>query len=183
MRTFLSSLVCLIAGICIGYFLLNPKEDITPICDVTEAVITDSIRYDDPKPEVEKNVGTKVVRLSLASSSKPKSSKPVWTDQPQCPNVVEENVEADHPPDSVEVVVPIVQKVYSDSTYRAYVSGFNPSLDSIFVYRTTKYVTITKTQQAKPKLFSVGVQAGYGMTPRGFQPYIGLGIGISLISF
>ena len=33
-------------------------------------------------------------------------------------------------PDSVNVVIPITQKVYDEDTYTAFVSGYNPSLDS-----------------------------------------------------
>lgn len=75
--------------------------------------------------------------------------------------------------DSVEVELPIEQKVYSDSLYKAWVSGFDARLDSIYIYQPTRYITIKTTEQ--PSRWSWGVQAGMGITPKGLQPYIGLG--------
>lgn len=80
--------------------------------------------------------------------------------------------------DSV-AVVPITQKMYRDSTYTAWVSGFHPSLDSIHVQART--ITV----QAQPlkvqvKRWGVGIQGGYGFTPKGLQPYIGVGINYNI---
>lgn len=75
--------------------------------------------------------------------------------------------------DSVEVELPIEQKVYKDSLYKAWVSGFDARLDSIYLYQPTRYITIKTTEQ--PSQWSWGVQAGMGITPKGLQPYIGLG--------
>lgn len=86
-------------------------------------------------------------------------------------------------PDSVSIKIPIIQKVYVDTLYRAYVSGYNVNLDSIFVNRVTDYVYETKVIPAKMKRFNLGVQAGYGYTPKGFQPFIGVGVTYSLFSF
>lgn len=83
--------------------------------------------------------------------------------------------------DSVEVVVPIIQKVYEDSLYRAYVSGYRPQLDSIFVYPRTRYVTVTR--QAKPKRWGIGLQAGYGVGCGGTGPYVGIGVNYNLYNF
>lgn len=80
--------------------------------------------------------------------------------------------------DSVEVVVPIEQKVYSDENYRAYISGFNARLDSIDIFQRT--TTITNIRQAKQSRFSIGINAGYGITPKGSQPYIGVGVTFKL---
>lgn len=79
--------------------------------------------------------------------------------------------------------VPITQKVYEDSLYTAYVSGFHASLDSIIVRKrivtNTIRETVTKTV-TKKRLFGFGVQAGYYLTPAGLQPGIGLGVHINL---
>lgn len=75
--------------------------------------------------------------------------------------------------DSVEVELPIEQKVYSDSLYKAWVSGFDARLDSIYIYQPTRYITIKTTEQQSR--WSWGVQAGMGITPKGLQPYIGIG--------
>lgn len=72
--------------------------------------------------------------------------------------------------------VPITQKVYGDSTYTAWVSGFHVSLDSIVVRNKiiTHSVreTITKTKKQR---FTIGLQGGLYLTPKGFQPGIGIG--------
>ena len=52
--------------------------------------------------------------------------------------------------DSITVEIPITQKVYEDSVYQAWVSGYKPSLDSIKVFQsvTTITHTITNTESA-----------------------------------
>lgn len=83
--------------------------------------------------------------------------------------------------DSVTVNVPITQKRYSDSTYTAYVSGYQPSLDSIFVYpRTT---VIRERTYKPPNKWHIGLSAGYGFGRQGLSPYVGVGITYSIISF
>ena len=69
-------------------------------------------------------------------------------------------------------------KEYKDSNYTAYISGIDARMDSIFVYPKNIYTERieTRTIRIKPKRWNVGLQAGYGMTPKGFTPYIGLGV-------
>lgn len=71
-----------------------------------------------------------------------------------------------------QVVIPITQKVYEDSTYKAWVSGYMPSLDRLEIYRPT--ITITKYNK---KRFTFGPQFGAGVdviTGR-FALYAGFG--------
>lgn len=83
------------------------------------------------------------------------------------------------------VRLPIEQKRYTDdSTYTAYVSGYRPRLDSITVCPRRETVVISKTETATPKAagakkgrLTFGLQGGYGLTPKGLQPYIGIGAG------
>ena len=84
--------------------------------------------------------------------------------------------------DSVAVEIPITQKVYEDSTYKAWVSGFHANLDSINVYQSTNTITITKTIKDK-KRFGVGIGVGVGTDGKGITPYIGIGIHYDLIGF
>lgn len=83
------------------------------------------------------------------------------------------------PDDSVTVQIPITQKRYETDRYRAYVSGYRPSLDSLIIFPQRQVVRIRE----KPRRWHVGVQAGYGVTPAGFQPYIGVGVSYDLFSF
>lgn len=83
--------------------------------------------------------------------------------------------------DSAEVEVPVTQHVYRTPQFEAYVSGYRPSLDSIMVFN--RHVESVVTAPARPERFSVGLQAGYGFTPKGFQPYIGIGLSVRLLEF
>ena len=83
--------------------------------------------------------------------------------------------------DSIELQIPISQNTYVTDDYRAYVSGYSAKLDSIFINR--KETTLHIRDPAKQKKFTIGLQAGYGMTPKGFQPYIGLGVTYNLMSW
>lgn len=81
--------------------------------------------------------------------------------------------------DSVEVDIPITQKHYSDSAYEAWVSGYMPNLDSLRLYQRT--VTERIYIKQKPHRWNVGISAGYGITPKGFQPYLGVGVTYNLL--
>lgn len=83
--------------------------------------------------------------------------------------------------DSIKVEIPILSKVYEDSTYTAYVSGYRANLDSIFVYPRREVITIT--DKAMHKRWSIGIQAGYGFGRNGLSPYIGIGISYNLLGF
>lgn len=77
--------------------------------------------------------------------------------------------------DSATVLLAMERKVYGDSTFRAVVSGVRVSLDSMTVYPRT--ITVTRTLPPKvPRRWGLGVQAGVGLTPKGIQPYVGLGV-------
>lgn len=80
--------------------------------------------------------------------------------------------------DSVNVILPITQKKYEDSTYTAWVSGFRPNLDSINIYRKTVYKTITE----KPVRWGIGLVGGYGYGTKGTTPFIGVGIYYRLVN-
>lgn len=84
--------------------------------------------------------------------------------------------------DSAIVELPITQRHYADSTYEAWVSGpVDPRLDSIRVFAPT--TIITKREWKPPKRWHIGITAGYGYGAKGFQPYIGVGVTYSIISF
>lgn len=84
--------------------------------------------------------------------------------------------------DSVQVTLPITQKVYEDSLYTAYVSGYKPSLDSIRLRYPVITTTITKTVDRKRSRLHVGLIGGYGygFKCKQLEPFIGLGLSIDL---
>jgi len=79
--------------------------------------------------------------------------------------------------DSIEVPIPIMQKRYDDSLYTAWVSGYEPNLDSIRLHQPEIITTITKTIVKPSPLITVGIQAGggYGVFNRQFDMYVGVG--------
>lgn len=81
--------------------------------------------------------------------------------------------------DSISVSLPIEQKHYCDSTYDAWVSGYELFLDSIKVYNKFEQITIKEKQ----KKWGIGIQGGIGVTPKSVQPYVGIGISYNLFSF
>lgn len=82
--------------------------------------------------------------------------------------------------DSGFIQVPIHTSIYEDSTYRAVVTGYHASLDSIMVKNRIITRTIPCTP-AKRKKFGVGVSAGYDVI--GNCPSITIGLNYNLLSF
>lgn len=80
--------------------------------------------------------------------------------------------------DTVFVYIPITQKVYHDSLYTAWVSGYSAKLDSIELYNRER--TIFIHDKVKRKRFGLGVQAGYGYPHGG---YVGIGISYNLFNW
>ena len=87
--------------------------------------------------------------------------------------------------DTIAVPVPIERRVYADSNYRAVVSGWHPSLDSISVYPATKNVTRWRERVEKERSrWGLGIQAGAGLSANGVAaPYIGVGVQYNLFSW
>lgn len=88
--------------------------------------------------------------------------------------------------DTTFVVLPRSQREYADSLYTAWVSGYDPRLDSIRIVRTLHVVTQTVTVKEPPKRWGLGVTAGYGLTlapqPQ-LSPFIGVGVSYNLVSW
>lgn len=88
--------------------------------------------------------------------------------------------------DSIEVELPVVERYYEDSLYEAWVSGpVDPRLDSLKIYSRTEYITkyATLRERDPPKRWHIGITAGYAATPKGFQPYVGMGVTYSILSW
>ena len=86
--------------------------------------------------------------------------------------------------DSIFVEVPIEQKVYSDSNYTAWVSGYHPKLDSISItHQEVSFHKLVNSSSKGSKRLYLGIQVGYGITPRGMQPYLGLGVSYRFVGF
>lgn len=77
--------------------------------------------------------------------------------------------------DTVYVDLPREQKAYKDSTYEAWVSGVEPNLDSIKVFRQNIYTTITNTVEVPAKR-----KPDYIELDGKFVYYNGLGLPVTL---
>ena len=151
--------------------------------EVLRDTVIDTIPYYKPVPK-----DSLVVRYELAKLPIDKGNKPYYAslslskamdDTILAENYAHKSVE--NIPDSVQVKISITQKRYGDSTYTAWVSGYDVHLDSIYVYPKHEYI-MRKIKQP-PKKWHIGVTAGYGFGKQGMQPYIGIGLTYSLISF
>ena len=85
-------------------------------------------------------------------------------------------------PSPLFVALPVEQKRYEDSLYTAWVSGYEPALDSIDLRLPTITETVTKTIVKPSPLITFGVQigGGYGVFYRQPDVYIGVGGQINL---
>lgn len=80
-------------------------------------------------------------------------------------------IEGDTVREPIFVPIRITQKEYLTDDYHAWVSGYNPSLDSIDIFRKT--MSITKRQSSRR--WGIGITAGYGIGRNGLSPYVGIG--------
>lgn len=154
------AVICLIAGVAFRCQEEKEAQTITHI-DTTRVVVYDTVTYRQPIA-----VDSVVLRYETIKVRK----------------VVSDTIRVlQSAEDSVAVEIPITQKHYADSTYSAWVSGYDPCLDSIKVYPRTEVVTITKQIQDKPKRLGIGIQGGVGIGKGGFTPYIGVGVQYNII--
>lgn len=100
------------------------------------------------------------------------------------------------------LMIPIEQKYYAGESYKAWVSGYNPRLDSIVVYNTIQTISQIKGKDtenrlsiearflAAPDLFLPSIGARYsrgglfaevgGMYRNGIKPYLQVGYSLTL---
>jgi hypothetical protein len=79
-------------------------------------------------------------------------------------------------------MVPITQKVYEDSLYKAWVSGYNQRLDSLHLYRKEVYIPMVIETKVKPKIvFSAGVYGGFGV--KGADYGLGISVGVPILTW
>lgn len=81
------------------------------------------------------------------------------------------------------ILLPVTQKHYSAIDYDAWVSGYEPQLDSIRTYSRRSIITLPSAAKADRKRFGIGIQAGCGLGKDGLAPYIGLGLSYRLLEF
>lgn len=77
--------------------------------------------------------------------------------------------------DTVAVEVPITSKHYGGENYDAWISGYEPSLDSIKVYQQTQIITETITRMKPPNKWELDLVGGinYEVCKKKYTPHIG----------
>ena len=100
----------------------------------------------------------------------PKEIKVVKTDTVYLPSIDEK--------DSANVLLPITEKVYGDSTFRAVISGYNPRLESLTFYPTTTTITEKKVIKTSENGFKISpsIGVGYGVIHNNIDMYVGLSL-------
>lgn len=142
----LAAPLLLLTGFALGNFCTCRRAKEAPEPPVIVRV--DTVRIVTPEPVVVKYIGREVIAVARADIHAP----------------------VDSCPDSAVVELPRTQALCAGEGYRAYVSGVRPRLDSLVFERPVAVVA------QPPKRWSVGIQAGAGITPAGVQPYIGIGV-------
>lgn len=74
--------------------------------------------------------------------------------------------------------IPIYQYHYQDTNYNLYVSGYNVTLDSLFIYSPTNIIKPSTTQPL-PR-WSVSIQSGVTLIAGRPQMFLGFGISYNL---
>lgn len=161
------------------HYSYNKEQDVR---DTIRETYVDTIPFFKPVPRDSIVVRTVTERLPTV----PKFPGNVSIPPESVPEFPENALKFSKPvsTDSADVVIPITQKIYKDSLYTAYVSGYKPNLDSIVVLSSREVMTLK--EHPKMKRWNIGIQAGYGVTLNGtpkFIPYIGVGISYNLFNF
>lgn len=158
-------IVAVVIAVLLGYHVgcrHGHGEERTDTCYVESS-------YASPKPIREKEIG--VVRLPMAVFPRGGDNGGVnGGDSSHALSVVKSIA------DSVEI--PLTQKEYRDSNYVAWVSGYEPKLDSLHVVSRIERIENTRFRR-----WNIGLTGGYGvglMSGR-LEPYIGIGITINLL--
>lgn len=165
----------------IGNFLFDMQKRTLKNSDVknntTRITVFDTIPYYKPVPK-----DSTVIKYitQILPTAKPDSTK-------QTPDVADTTKPPNKDKDSVEVEIPITHKMYETDTYRAYVSGFHPQLDSLILFAGRDIMTVTGNYpKPKKKKFSISLQVGYGITLREtpqFSPCLSVGLSYNLFDF
>ena len=176
-------LAVFIASLCLNVHHYTMREQ-EPYRDTIRTTFVDTIPYYKPIPKEQKPLGSITAKLPVSVPKLPENVQKL----PESGKILQDSVQnfGKSVPDSADVVVPITQTVYEDSTYTAYVSGYRASLDSLIFRMPREVTTITNAHYQKPKRWSIGIHAGYGLqltpTPK-LAPYVGIGISYNLFSW
>ena len=182
MKTILNYLGVLLVGIIIGIVgsLIVRSKLTEPIHTVIKY---DTIRITEPQAE-------KIIPVEVRKFTTVPTLLTI-TDTIKVPYYVRDTL-----------MIPIEQRYYAGESYKAWVSGYNPRLDSIVVYNTIQTISQIKGKDtenrlsiearflAAPDLFLPSIGARYtrgglfaevgGMYRNGIKPYLQVGYSLTL---
>ena len=192
MKNFLVLLCTFIVGIVCGLLTRCGEQDV----GMTDVVRTDTIvKFDTvciAEPVATDSVVIRYLTRWLPVADKPDTNMFVtvadehYADaQGNVSNgvdaLVNDVVANNMPPDSARVIVPFTQKTYETADYKAWVSGYEPELDSINIYRRTETVTNTLYLDKKRRRWGGMVGVGAGISHKGtVTPIVGVMIGYKI---
>lgn len=174
--------VAFIASLCLNVHFHTSRQERIAVSDTTRVTIFDTIPYLMPVPKDSVVIRYITEKLPISTENGDSSTE---NGQITPGNILDDdNTISENIPDSAKVTIPITQKIYETELYKAYVSGYHPSLDSLLIFQQTQIIHVKDYQ--KPKRWGIGIQVGYGVTmsrtPQ-FSPYIGVGISYNLFNF
>lgn len=166
-------LVVFLAILAVGVALFNRcggaddnPQSIDAVTVRDTLVIRDTVRVETPRDVSREVVRYIPVRLPAVASA---------DTLPILPDVT---------PDSATVSIPIEQRHFAGDDYDAWVSGYDPKLDSLHVYRQNQIITEQTTiTRWRTRRWGLSVGAGAALTPRGIQPGIFIGVTYTFFSF
>lgn len=188
MKDFLKILGVVAACLLLAFFIRRapqpPGERPPEVSMKTDTItIRDTLYLPAPQLANTKSLGFIPVSLPIWRPIE----KPKQVDEPTTEELTAEaddEIETE-PPDSVAVAIPIEQKHYKGDDYDAWVSGCNPSLDSLRIYRQTQQIaTTTEVTRWKTRRWGLSVGVGAVASPKGgIQPGIFIGVSYTFLAF
>lgn len=170
-------LYCLIAGIVLGNVVFWTNRCSKPVIESVErdtVVVYDTIPHYYPVPKDSAVVRYVTRVLPVVRDNVAQYSNRTDT----IDHVIAANNLTDHYADTskmIAVEVPITSKHYGCKDYDAWVSGYEPNLDSIKVYQRTEYITERVTISKPPNRWELDLIGGldYNTARQDFTPYAG----------
>lgn len=95
---------------------------------------------------------------------------------PKIPNDTAENASTD----SCMVMLPVHERVYQDSLYRAVIRGYNPELVSLDIYQRSSYYPVVVEKEYDPPNIVMTIGPYVGVGNKGFNYGISLNIGVPI---
>lgn len=170
--------IIVLLAVCNHLWEENRRRGVVAVID-TDTMLIAPVAKDSAK------VGTVSVTVKPGFNTKAKRINTKLTENvPAEPDSVSDGVTVTIHPDSTATVdIPITQKVYEDSAYTAWVSGYRATLDSIRIRERTVIVA-GEPQHTGRQRISIGLTGGYGLVglhgQYGLGPFVGVGVTVPL---